>query len=164
MLTLYLVRHAKAEPIADSDEERTLTASGKDDATHLGALFKDKLSQPDNILCSTALRTRQTLTIMKDSGLCCDDITFDSALYHASASYLWQSVQMLNVSKAMIVAHNPALAILMNRLVDGEHLAPELMHFPTGAIAVISFEADSFNMITDNTITKLQELRKGATL
>ena len=32
----------------------------------------------------------------------------------------------------MIIGHNPAMAILLNRLADDQDIAPSMLHFPTG--------------------------------
>ena len=59
--TLAVLRHAKAvqDPGLD-DKDRALTKRGLRDATAAGGRLREAQLIPDLVLCSTALRTRQT--------------------------------------------------------------------------------------------------------
>ncbi len=54
------MRHAKAEPYAETDADRELTRRGHDDAAEVGRFLADIGIRPDSALVSSALRTRQT--------------------------------------------------------------------------------------------------------
>ncbi len=59
--TLVLMRHAAAaNPGRYSDHDRPLTDSGTADAAAAGTWLADRLGRIDLVLCSTALRARQT--------------------------------------------------------------------------------------------------------
>ena len=161
---LYLVRHAKAEAIADEDHMRCLTQAGRNDAMNLGGLFEQGLMQPDLVICSTAIRTQQTFEMMQNAGLSTSDVRFDEGLYHASSDYIWQIVRQANRERVMVIGHNPAMAILLNNLIPDDQIPPDLMHFPTATIAHLSFDAENFSTITENTLKVLHSLQKGATL
>lgn len=63
MLRLILVRHAKSgwdDPGLD-DHDRPLAPRGRRAAGWLGTALRDGGFLPETILCSSALRTRQTL-------------------------------------------------------------------------------------------------------
>src|SRR4051794_39743100 len=58
---LVLLRHAKAETPGDTpDVQRQLTDKGRADATAAGAWLAAEGLRPDLVLCSPAIRTRQT--------------------------------------------------------------------------------------------------------
>jgi len=59
--TLILMRHAEAGG-AFNDHERPLTPAGLVDAAAAGDWIRSALPEVDAVLCSTALRTRQTLS------------------------------------------------------------------------------------------------------
>lgn len=161
---LYLVRHAKADAIAEEDHLRCLTPAGHNDAMKLGGLFEQGLAQPDLVICSTAIRTQQTYEVMQGAGLRARDVRFDDRLYHASSDYIWHHVRQADCERVMVIAHNPAMAILLNNLIPDNHIPPDLMHFPTATMAHLSFDAENFQAITENTSKILHSLQKGATL
>lgn len=69
--TLVLLRHAEAADRADGgDHERPLTERGLADAEAAGAWLREQDVAPRQVLCSTALRTRQTWAqVVSGSGL-----------------------------------------------------------------------------------------------
>lgn len=164
MLTLYLVRHARAMAIAPSDKERELTPEGRDDAARLGALFKEHLIVPEAVLCSSATRAMQTHQIMHDAGLSCDRVRLDDALYNASASFLCDAIAGSNAQSLAVIGHNPALAIALNQIAPADDVAPHLMHFPTATLAHITFELGDFSSLTANSQGTLQALIRASEL
>src|SRR5690625_4581183 len=60
MPTLVLLRHAKAEAAGPSDFERKLSAPGRSQARRVAAHLVAAGLAPDVVLCSAALRARQT--------------------------------------------------------------------------------------------------------
>ncbi|QSR88795.1 phosphohistidine phosphatase SixA [Methylacidiphilum caldifontis] len=63
-MILYLIRHATAEPKAESDAKRNLTAEGKEEAKWLGKGLKKLGIKPDEILSSPLNRAVQTAEII----------------------------------------------------------------------------------------------------
>ena len=164
MLTLYLVRHARAMAIAPSDKERELAPQGRGDAAQLGTLFDKKLAVPEAILCSSATRTIQTYEIMRDAGLSCDAVRFDEGLYNASADFLCDAIASSMAQSLLVIGHNPALAIALNQLAPADEVAPDLMHFPTATIAHITFELDNFTSLTPQSQGTLHALIRASEL
>lgn len=162
MLTLTLIRHAKAEALADSDSNRILADKGRQDARHLGQLFPRAIKQPDVILVSDARRTTQTYELMTENGLSCDEVLFDNALYHAGADAILTLLQARHEQHVMVIGHNPAMAILLNRLVPEEQVQPTMMHFPTGSLAQINFACQNFADIAFDGSGKLISFLRGS--
>lgn len=130
MKRLYLLRHATALPSAGSDKERKLSPEGLIEAAALGVEMMRRNYQPDYILCSPAIRTRETfgqLPFEKQPHV------FPERLYNASARDLLAHVHGLEdkIQSALVVAHNPGIyelaaslahqgeKNLMNRMLGG---------------------------------------------
>ncbi len=63
MRTLTLLRHAKSDwAFAAPDMERPLNKRGRAAAARIGLWMKHQRVQPDWVICSPAVRTRETLT------------------------------------------------------------------------------------------------------
>lgn len=144
MKTLYLLRHAKTEPgeATQQDHERRLLGRGQRDAMHLGEWLGKQLWRPDLVLCSSSVRTRQTLEQM-NLGLAVPlQAQYSEQLYLASAGDLLQIVQQLDdtIRSAMIIGHNPGihqLCLMLGQAGDAAHLASVEVSFPTCAMATI---------------------------
>jgi phosphohistidine phosphatase len=145
MLRLILVRHAKSgwdDPGLD-DHDRPLAPRGRRAAGWLGTALRDGGFLPETILCSSALRTRQTLDGI---GVEAPDLRFLRAVYDLRDEDYVQLIRNTfgGGSPLMIVGHNSATALTAERLV-GEGM--DLTGFPTGAFAVIDFELDAWAAI-----------------
>ena len=165
---LRLVRHGKAAsdaPWGGSDRERPLTARGRRDATALGSRLADTQPMPgmrgippiDLIICSAAVRTRQTADLIaKELG---GDIPIDPyhSLYQADAEDMAQCVRAIDggVTSALVVAHNPGVYQLAWELVaghddetaSGDRPSLETHGFPTCAMAVLTLEVGEWGEV-----------------
>jgi phosphohistidine phosphatase len=147
MKTLVLIRHAKAEP-ADSeprDEERPLAEKGRGDADALGHYLAARGDSPQLALCSSSLRTVETLERVRGALAESARIEIDDSLYLASAGELLARLCAIGptVSGALLVGHNPAIQQLACTLaIAGDRDARERMarKFAPGACAVIEFD------------------------
>jgi phosphohistidine phosphatase len=64
MLTLYILRHAEAEPEARTDAERALTSKGRDQAKAVGRFCFEQEILPAVILTSPLVRAQQTAKLV----------------------------------------------------------------------------------------------------
>jgi phosphohistidine phosphatase len=141
---LYLLRHAKSSWGDDSipDHERPLAPRGTKATRALARYIADKHVAPALVLCSTAVRARQTLEGV-GSALGSDaDVWHEDSLYGASARELLRRLRRLPpaVPSVMVVGHNPGLEDLAIELVGGGDdtaLAGLQRKFPTGALATL---------------------------
>ena len=145
MRTLYLVRHAKAQMMAETDKLRELAPQGRRQCA-VRRLFQSSLVQPDRIVAQTR-RTKQTFDVMAEHGLVCQDVQFDEGIYHASASYLKDVVKAHGNVNLMIIGHNPALSILLNHMAPADSISPDLLHFPTACPRSCKFMIISVVMV-----------------
>ena len=157
MKRLCIMRHAKSDwsnpGLADS--ERTLNARGVKSAEFLAGFIVEKGWTPDHALCSTAIRARSTIQPLAErlGGDC--KIDYRDDLYMAMPNDLLSFIHELddNDDTVLIVAHNPGLEMLAVDLADEESAAfAEQMadHFPTGALAVFSFDIDRWADVKSN--------------
>jgi phosphohistidine phosphatase len=136
---LYLLRHAKSswkQPEL-ADHERPLAGRGKRAAKAMASYLAEHDIAPELVLCSTSVRTRATLERI---GLDDPNVSFERELYGASAGELAERVRAVrdDVSTVMLIGHNPAL----------EQLAGVGEKFPTGALAVLELDADSWSELS----------------
>jgi phosphohistidine phosphatase len=116
--TLYLLRHAKSDWADEGvdDFDRPLSPRGVRDAGRMAHHFLDKKIRPDVILCSPALRTRQTLAL---TGVAEHDaeVRYVEKLYGADADDVMAVVtRMPNHAKSvMVLGHNPTMSDLVGQ-------------------------------------------------
>lgn len=140
--TLVLVRHAHAVPHASGgDRARPLSAAGLDQARALGRTLSGVLPGVDEAVCSTAVRTVQTLEALADS----IDVASrwrDDALYLCDADDLLADARAFDddVRVAMLVAHEPSISWAAGLLAsDGPSAALVAMGVPTATAVVARF-------------------------
>lgn len=155
MLTLLLLRHGKSswdDPTLD-DFDRPLAKRGTKAAALIGGYIATHGIVPDLVLCSTAVRTRATLTLVLNE---ISDVTpkvfYDDGLYLADAGTLIEKLQAIEGphNVVMLIGHNPGLhAVALELTGSGRKTALQAlaMQFPTAAMAHITFEADSWRKI-----------------
>jgi phosphohistidine phosphatase len=136
------MRHAKAEPYAETDSARRLTARGRKDAADAGSRLASLGVRPDQALVSSAVRTRETWAAVQGScgGEAQEEISEE--LYAASPAGVLEELRRLpdEVSSCIYIGHNPTAAHLAAELDDGE-ADPEVLRgllagFPPSALAV----------------------------
>lgn len=161
MKSLYLFRHAKAEPARPGvkDFDRPLAAAGMAAARAIGRHMAARGLRPALVLCSPALRTRDTWQCLQDHmGLAREavKVEFDFGLYEADARDILAKLRQIprSVSSVMVVGHNPGVGELANDLVDRpgpdamEPMARMRQKFPTAALAAFTVPADTWGLLT----------------
>jgi len=162
MLRLMLLRHAKSSwPSGTQDAERPLSERGEAAARLMGSYIAHHALFPDAVLCSPARRTRDTWT-----GLCAAwpgvrDPVFDARLYGATRPAIVSIVREAGVREAgvreaggprtlLVIGHNPGLQEAAEFLIaagDVELRERLREKFPTAALAVIDFTADTWDEV-----------------
>ena len=135
---LLVLRHAKAvHEVGLRDLDRGLTKRGRRDAAAAGTMMRDDGLIPDRVLCSAALRTRQTWQQVSAAlGRAADKVkvSYEPGLYYADADDLLEAVRHGpdKAGTVLLVGHNPAAQELVVDL-TGQRDLP----FPTSALAVV---------------------------
>ncbi|HEX2878055.1 MAG TPA: histidine phosphatase family protein [Polyangiaceae bacterium] len=114
MKTLILMRHAHAAQ-GDDDFARPLTERGQKQAEVVGVDFKELGLQPDQVLCSSALRARRTAEIVAAVLGFSGEIVRSDELYEASMMDYFKAVQGIAeaAETLLLVGHNPSVSELL---------------------------------------------------
>ena len=142
---LYLLRHAKAAWTlpGKKDFDRTLDETGYADAEIVAGMAADKGFIPDLVVCSTAVRCRQTAEALRRAMGEDLEIQYIDALYAGTSAVYLELIgsQDLSLSSLMVVGHNPVIEEVF-RGVLGEEAAMEAIPagYPPGALAVIDID------------------------
>jgi len=163
-----MLRHAKAAsdaPWGGGDRERPLTGRGRRDATALGArlaaddpvLDLDGVPRPQHIICSAAVRTRQTADLI--AGAMGGDPPLDAyvSLYEAGTDLVLRYITAVDekISSLLVVGHNPTTYRLVWEMAaddeggsGGDRAALEDQGFPTCALAVLALDVEAWTDAT----------------
>ena len=139
--TLLLMRHAKSDyPSGVVDHERPLAPRGIREAGLAGEWLRSSVPPIDAVLCSTATRTRETLS---RSGLDVP-VTFAERLYAAVPTMVIDEINGVDedVATLLVIGHEPAMSNVALGLAGASgtsQAAAERIStkFPTSAIAVL---------------------------
>jgi len=166
MKTLILMRHAKSDWNAGNtaDHDRSLSDRGRVAAPAMGRWLQDQNLFPDLVLCSTAVRAKETLALVRPY------LPQDVPTQLLERLYLALPREMLVVlgksqdaglSTILLVGHNPGIGSLAHWLSaqgDPKYLAQMQDKFPTGAVAVIDFDIVSWQEL-DNEQGRLRAFK-----
>ena len=143
--TILLLRHAKSawsDPRLD-DHERPLNRRGEQAAKAMADHIARREPRPDLILCSTAMRTRQTLApLLKLLDAPAPPIALEKALYLASENVLLAHLRSLadEVATVLLIGHNDGIWHLAEALAGSGPAGPLAAlreKYPTGTLATL---------------------------
>jgi phosphohistidine phosphatase len=148
MRTLYLLRHAKSswKDLTLPDFDRPLKDRGRKAAKRIGKyLGAEKLNGP-LVICSPAVRTRETAEIVLKRAHLPDEVRFDERIYEASLRDLVLVAAEIPDDKqvAILIGHNPGFEELL------AYLTGEGRRMPTCALAKIKFDVESWKDIKED--------------
>lgn len=151
MKTLYLLRHAKSSWKDDAleDPQRPLKRKGHFQADLLSDHLSSLLPPPQRVLCSPAVRTRETLKYFLEVWpLKKSEVKFEASLYLAERDDLFAAVQALPDKHeiVLLVGHNPGLTDFARNLLNPEN--GELDSLRTCSFLQIDFEVKSWREVT----------------
>lgn len=142
--TLFLLRHAEAEPWYPGvpDIERRLSERGLLHMAKLSEWAANAIDPPALAVCSAATRTRQTLEALQPAWIGgATEVRLDSDMYEATTGYLHSLLEQSfrSLDRVMLIGHNPGLGYLSRAvLADLPDNGPGSM--TPGSLAIIEFE------------------------
>jgi phosphohistidine phosphatase len=146
---LVLLRHAKSSwPDDVPDHDRPLAPRGRRDAPAAGRWLRKSDYVPDQVLCSTARRARETWQLAEEKLGAHPAAEFEGRIYGASAADLLALARLTSADThtLLVVGHDPAMRELTLELsseptgdAEAEALGRIQAKYPTAAIAVLSF-------------------------
>ncbi|MGH2579279.1 MAG: SixA phosphatase family protein [Actinomycetota bacterium] len=141
---LFLLRHAKSswgDPSID-DHDRPLAPRGRRSAAKIADYATKKGIRPNLIICSSAIRARQTLERIAPSLGRDAEIHIERSLYGATEDRLLERLHALpdEVDSVMMIGHNPGVQDLALLLASEGPLRTLLdAKFPTAGLATLAF-------------------------
>ena len=144
---LILTRHAKSswdDPM-QQDHDRPLNERGRRSARELGDWLASRGYEPEEVLCSTAERTRETWERAAAAPLeVLPKVRYEAGLYHASADQMLTILRSAKSATVMMLGHNPGIADFAAVLPARLPMDPDFRRYPTAATLVVDFQADSW--------------------
>jgi len=145
---LVLLRHAKAEPGGRGpDELRPLALAGRRQCVRVGAALTGHDLIPELVLCSSALRTRQTWELVRAwLGDVESEVLITDDLYQAGVAQVLAQVREVDgrVRTVLVVGHEPtmsaAAAAFAGEGSDEAALAHVRAGTSTGTFAVLELD------------------------
>jgi phosphohistidine phosphatase len=144
MKRIHLLRHAKSswEDATLADHDRPLASRGRRATKSLARHLKREGIEPELVLCSSALRARETLEGISPA-LGAASVSIEERLYGASGTVLIERLREIpdNVQSVLLIGHNPAVQQAALDLAGTVEAAGELERkYPTGALATFDFD------------------------
>jgi phosphohistidine phosphatase len=155
-MRLFLLRHAKSDRAAGKhmqDFDRPLNARGRVATPRMGAYMKEKGYVPQLVLCSSAVRTQETLDLLLPFFSPAPKVRNSKTLYLAEWSTILKTVRDVPVGtqSVLVIGHNPgierlAVALALNASGAAERARAEKLveKYPTAALAVFDLEGNGW--------------------
>ncbi|KAB2884672.1 MAG: histidine phosphatase family protein [Albidovulum sp.] len=140
---LILTRHAKSSWVdpATADHDRPLNARGRRAALELGEWLHSRGYEPDEVLCSTAARTRETWARAAAAPLeVTPKVAYLETLYHAAPATMLDVLREATGDCVMMIGHNPGIAAFAALLPARAPADPDFRRYPTAATLVVDFQ------------------------
>jgi phosphohistidine phosphatase len=155
-MRLWLLRHAKSswDDPALEDRDRPLAARGERAADMMRRYLDAEGVRPDLVVCSSAMRTRQTLARVLPALGTELEIRIEESCYTFDATDLLDRLTRVpdDVASVMLIGHNPAIEELAVRLcARGDRLDRLTQKYPTGGLAEIELPAGGWHEVGERT-------------
>ena len=150
-LQLILVRHAKSswrDPALD-DHDRPLNGRGRRSATAIGQWLATYDLVPECVLCSDAVRTRETWRFISAELEGAPQADWLNTLYHATPETVLAVLNGLGCeSPVLLLGHNPGLAEAAQALAVAAPDHPKFGQYPTAATTVFDIDIKHWSAMT----------------
>src|SRR5690606_28063051 len=139
-----LLRHATTEGFRPGfpDRDRRLTEAGQAEAARLGDWLREQAIGVEQVLCSTAVRTRQTLAGL---GLAAP-AEFSDPLYGGGTDTILEELRLLDdgIGTALLIGHAPAVPSAVHELADPTVSDPAAVRavargYPPATLSLLEF-------------------------
>ncbi len=160
MLTLYLLRHAKSSwDDGQRDFERPLSNRGREAAALIGEFVQEKGIDFDLVLVSTAVRTRETIELIRERAKFRGELRYDERIYEATVSQLLEVISQVDSDResVLLVGHNPGIEELL-ALLTGKQQHVTTANFAKIKLAATNWSASLANKGTLEWLVRPKEM------
>lgn len=150
MKSLLILRHAQAAP-KGLDLDRKLTEKGRAQARALGTWLRERRINPDRIVCSAAVRARETANAVTTAAGWSAQVSVSKALYNADCDALLACAkeQRADVTTLLLVAHAPGVPDLV-RLLTSER-GNFALYYDAGTLSEVVLDIEDWSKIKPGT-------------
>jgi len=141
-MKLYLVRHAIAEDVRESEDDslRPLTEKGREKMKRIAQALNELGVQPDLIVSSPYVRASQTASILAKELKYKEELAYSDFLVPMAEpdDMIGEINEKFSVDELMLVGHEPNLSSLASVLLAGN---PDLsINFKKGVVCCLSVD------------------------
>lgn len=155
---IILLRHAEASNanFSTNDFNRSLSHSGQQQALSIGQRIYRHVTSPISVVCSTAVRTRQTLEALNIDHIL--DVHYYESLYNGDLTDYLEVITKASNFPLLLIGHNPVISELATLLRRPDDTTIDYRGFMAPANLVeISFPPNpANNYIKGGTITAFE--------
>jgi len=152
MKRVILLRHGKSswrDPELE-DHDRPLNKRGRGSSIVIGGWLSCRGYQPDVVLCSSAIRTRETAKRVRRAMPELPEPVIEPRLYLADPDGMVSCLRQLpeDAETVLLVGHQPGLSGFARKLANQDvrpRCAQAFAHFPTAAAAVLELDISKWN-------------------
>ncbi|MDF1715112.1 MAG: histidine phosphatase family protein [Antarcticimicrobium sp.] len=143
--TLILTRHAKSswDSPGMNDHDRPLNKRGRKSAEAIGAWLRARGLVPDEVLCSSARRTRETYERMGFD----TPAEVSDTLYLVTANQILRELSGATGDTVLLLGHSPGIGQFAAEILGAPPDHPRFRDYPTGATLVAHFDLDSWDKL-----------------
>ena len=141
------------------DFDRPLANRGREASGIIGEFIKEKGIDFDLVLVSTALRTRETIELVKERAEFRAEVRYDERIYEATTSQLLEVIAEITDDResVLMVGHNPGMEDLL-ALLTGEHVSVSTATFAKIDLKASKWSANHVNNGTLDWIVRPNEV------
>jgi phosphohistidine phosphatase len=145
------MRHATAKAGGGSDAKRPLSSRGQKEAQAVGERLRSAELVPDRVLCSTAIRCRETWQGVSQAFTGSIRLELIERIYNASPTALLEAIaESDDAETLLVIAHNPGISMLALELAgDSEGVRATGIGAGFSPAAIACFEVEgSFSLVS----------------
>lgn len=139
MKRILLFRHGKSDWDADygADHDRPLTKRGEKAASLMGRYLASLDQLPDRVICSSAVRAKETVRLAVKAGKWSCPVTITKELYDVSPEQVLGLIRdsQDSLNSILLAGHEPTWSLLVGGLIGKANVK-----FPTAAMACIDLD------------------------
>ena len=143
MKTLYLLRHAHAEPRGPglSDFDRPLNEQGRAEADAIGQYVQEKGLSFDFVMCSAALRCQETFEPLRRL-IKTGDVEISVSFYNIPEDDILDHIRRVSYEsdRVLYIGHNPGLAFAILKFANK---IPDFLNEGIHPATLVGFRFDS---------------------
>ena len=143
---LFLLRHGHASGgYQMNDFDRPLSSLGIEGIEQLSINLKSKSFEPNKLLVSPAVRTKETCSILVENLSINSPLEYVEGIYEACVQFLFKLIASVesSVERLLVIGHNPGLSYLVEYMTGRAYVG-----MAPGQLVQLVFEIDDWNEVS----------------